>query len=83
MSITQYYFRKQVAASRIEAEKDGVHVPQTREEYCVSSRSTRDEGSIDVTDFYDDDDYICDEDEESDCGQLYSDQTDDSGNEES
>lgn len=63
-------------ATKEEADKDGVRVPTTLQEYCVSSRPTQD-SQVDA-DFYDDD-YIDDgEDEE-----MYQDEDDmDSGNEE-
>ncbi|XP_025076737.1 ubiquitin-conjugating enzyme E2 R2-like [Pomacea canaliculata] len=69
--------RKQVQATKEEAERDGVKVPMTLQEYCVSSRPPQD-NQVDA-DFYDDDDYVDDvEDEE-----MYQDEDDmDSGNEE-
>lgn len=69
--------RKQVQGTREDATRDGVIVPTTLQEYCVSSRPTQD-NQVDA-DFYDDD-YVDDgEDEE-----MYQDEDDDidSGNEE-
>ncbi|CAH1797452.1 unnamed protein product [Owenia fusiformis] len=72
--------RKQVSATKIEAEKDNVKVPITLEEYCISSSVPRQsESSMDFADFYADD-YMDDEDDD-DC--YYEDDDDDSGNGES
>ncbi|XP_065520290.1 ubiquitin-conjugating enzyme E2 R2-like isoform X2 [Lathamus discolor] len=71
--------RKQVLATKVEAEKDGVKVPTTLAEYCIKTKVPSNDNSSDLLydDLYDDD--IDDEDEEdADC---YDD--DDSGNEES
>ncbi|XP_046403497.1 ubiquitin-conjugating enzyme E2 R2 [Ischnura elegans] len=57
--------RKQVAASRLEAEKDNVVVPITLEDYCIKTKVKPPENSVDMTDFYDDD-YDLDDDEDSD-----------------
>lgn len=46
--------RKQVMASRDEAEKDGVQVPMTLEDYTRASRRKPEEPPVDLTDFYDD-----------------------------
>lgn len=43
--------RKQVAASRAEAEKDNVVVPTTLEEYCIQHKTR----NSDIDDFYVDD----------------------------
>lgn len=72
--------RKQVAASKIEAEKDGVVVPMTLEDYCIKTQVKPAENAIDMTDFYDDD-YDIEDDDESD-NPDYED-ADDSGNGES
>ena len=58
--------RKQVAASRLEAEKDNVVVPTTLEEYCIKHKSLPNEGEHEMTDFYDDDYDMEDDDEEDD-----------------
>ncbi len=44
-------FRKQVEATRAEAEKDGVTVPTTLEEYCLKSGPRRSEEMADSIDF--------------------------------
>ncbi|XP_076837212.1 LOW QUALITY PROTEIN: cell division cycle 34 homolog b [Brachyhypopomus gauderio] len=71
--------RKQVLATKAEAERDGVKVPTTLAEYCVRTRApATDEGSdLFYDDYYDDEDLEDDNDE--DC--CYDE--DDSGNEES
>lgn len=49
------FFRKQVEASRLDAEKDGVIVPETLEEYCIK---TAPKPNDDCTDAFDlDEDY--------------------------
>lgn len=70
-------FRKQVLATKAEAERDGVKVPTTLAEYCVQTKAPAlDEGSdLFYDDYYDDE---MDEDEE-DCCYV----EDDSGTEES
>jgi ubiquitin-conjugating enzyme E2 R len=73
--------RKQVTASRLEAERDKVVVPTTLEEYCIKHRNKPNETEADMTDFYDDDygdDMDDDEDEED-----YKEDNEDSGNGES
>ncbi|KAG8230528.1 hypothetical protein J437_LFUL011530 [Ladona fulva] len=57
--------RKQVAASRLEADRDNVVVPITLEDYCIKTKVKPPENSVDMTDFYDDD-YDLDDDEDSD-----------------
>ncbi|XP_060939796.1 ubiquitin-conjugating enzyme E2 R1-like [Limanda limanda] len=70
--------RKQVLATKPEAERDGVKVPTTLAEYCIRTRvPASDEGSDLFYDYYYDDDDV--EDEDGDC--CYDE--DDSGNEES
>lgn len=70
--------RKQVLATKAEAERDGVKVPTTLAEYCVRTRAPApDEGSDLFYDYYYDDDDV--EDGDGDC--CYDE--DDSGNEES
>lgn len=57
--------RKQVSISRAEAERDGVVVPLTQEDYCIKTKVKPDMESVDMADFYDDDyDDIDDDDEE-------------------
>lgn len=71
--------RKQVLATKAEAERDGVKVPTTLAEYCVPPRAPAlDEGSDLLYDDYYDDEDIEDEDGEDCCYDE-----DDSGNEES
>jgi len=71
--------RKQVLGTKEDAEKDGVKVPTTLQEYCVTSAPKTE--PINEVDFYDDDygDDIDDEDDDD----MYCDDEDDSGNEES
>lgn len=53
--------RKQVAASKLEAEKDNVVVPTTLEEYCIKHKHkpTDESDEPEMADFYDDD--YCDD----------------------
>lgn len=78
------FARKQVAASKAEAEKDGVQVPTSVEEYCIRTKAEPTNSSNEMTDFYDDDyaDDLEDTDEE-DSDAEYCDADDDSGNGES
>lgn len=72
------HLRKQVARSKVEAEKENITVPTTVEEYCIKSRPSHSEPE-DLTDFYDDD-YAddVDDDDDDDCMEY----SGDSGNEE-
>ncbi|KAL0966407.1 hypothetical protein UPYG_G00294960 [Umbra pygmaea] len=71
--------RKQVLATKAEAERDGVKVPTTLAEYCIRTRAPPpDEGS----DLFYDDEYYDDEDIEDDDEDCCYDE-DDSGTEES
>ena len=64
------------------AEHDGVTVPTTVAEYCVSNRtSLASKSSVDMADFYDDD--YMDDDDDDDDDVVYEDDGDDSGNGES
>ncbi|KAM9480248.1 ubiquitin-conjugating enzyme E2 R2-like [Salvelinus alpinus] len=74
--------RKQVHATKADAERDGVKVPTTLAEYCVRTRAPPpDEGSnLFYDDYYDDED-LEDEDEDDDEDCCYDE--DDSGTEES
>jgi len=57
--------RKQVAASRADAERDGVFVPTTMEEYCMKPKPPQQpQDNLEIDDFYDDCFDITDEDEE-------------------
>lgn len=73
--------KKQVSASRLEAEKDRVVVPTTLEDYCIKTRLKSEPYLVDSTDFYDDD-YMDDEedDQSSDDGEALDDAGEDSGN---
>lgn len=75
------FYRKQVLATKAEAERDGVKVPTTLAEYCVRTRAPAlDEGSdLLYDDYYDDEDLEDEDDDDEDC--CYDE--DDSGNEES
>jgi len=78
--------RKQVSASRLDAEKDNVVVPLTLEEYCIKHRTKETEAESEMTDFYDDDymdDDDDDEEEEEDEENVYKEDNEDSGNGES
>jgi len=57
-------YRKQVIQTAVDAEKDGVTVPKTLEEYCIKNQPERSNIDDDL-DFYDDDDYL--DDCEDDC----------------
>lgn len=75
--------RKQVAASRLEAEKDNVVVPTTIEEYCLKPKKKPSVPEADIlTDFYDDD-YADDMDDDDEDADEYNDDNEDSGNGES
>ncbi|MGH0176586.1 UNVERIFIED_CONTAM: hypothetical protein FKN15_005972 [Acipenser sinensis] len=81
--------RKQVLATKAEAEKDGVKVPTTLAEYCIQTKVPSHDSSSDLLydDLYDDDIEEEEEDEDGECGggaeegDCYEDD-DDSGNEE-
>ena len=70
--------RKQVLGTKEEAEKDGVKVPLTLQEYCVTTGPKHEPNDIDFCDYdYDDE---CDEDVED---EMYYTDDEDSGNEDS
>lgn len=69
-----------MSGARAEAEKDGVVIPTTLEEYCIKTKVRAPEAPVDMTDFYVDD-YDIDEDDDL-SGEEYND-GDDSGNGES
>jgi len=76
---------KQVAKSKVDAEKEGIKIPKTVEEYCIKHRpvgSQSSEASADLCDdWYEDDDYEYDtDDDENDENECF-DNIDDSGNE--
>jgi ubiquitin-conjugating enzyme E2 R len=78
--------RKQVSASRQEAEREGVVVPTTIEEYCIRTKPKPAEDNFldtDMTDFYDDD-FGDDLDDDEELDEDYQDEdNEDSGNGES
>ena len=59
-------FRKQVEASRLEAERDGIKVPTTLEEYCQTQKQPTTSASSDIYDDFYDDDYPYQDDDDSD-----------------
>lgn len=75
-------FSKQVSGARAEAEKDGVAIPTTLEEYCIKTKISSPESGTDMTDFYVDDYDIEEEDDDEEEEDEYED-ADDSGNGES
>ena len=76
--------RKQVLTTHADAERDGITVPTTVAEYCVSNRTTlASKSSVDMADFYDDDYMDDDDDDDDDDDIVYEDDGDDSGNGES
>lgn len=58
--------KRQVAASRLEAEKDNVIVPTTLEEYCIQHKSKQNQDMDDLNDFYDDDMCYMNDDDDDD-----------------
>jgi len=71
--------RKQVVGTKAEAERDGVKVPITLDEYCVRTQvpPTDDGSNLLYDDYYDDEELADDDDDNEDC--CYDD--DDSGTE--
>ncbi|OXU24511.1 ubiquitin-conjugating enzyme E2 R2 [Nasonia vitripennis] len=78
--------RKQAQAAKVEAEKEGIVVPVTLEDYCIKTRARPAEQQLDMTDFYDDE-YELDDDDDDDEEEHLSasdyEDGDDSGNGES
>lgn len=74
--------KKQVEASRIEAEKDGVVVPTTLEEYCMKT-TVRPVDDVDSMDFYDEYYDYGEDNDDCDCDDEYPEDTEDSGQGES
>lgn len=74
--------RRQAQAAKAEAEKEGIIVPLTLEEYCIKSKTKPpgQEPQLDMTDFYDDDYDLDTEDDDNASVESYA---DDSGNGES
>ncbi len=63
-----HFHRKQVLATKADAERDGVKVPTTLAEYCIRTRvPPADEGSTLFYDYYYDDEELDDEEEDEDC----------------
>lgn len=54
-----------MTSSRSEAERDGVVVPLTLEDYCIKTKVKPDTEPVDMADFYDDD-YDIDDDDDDD-----------------
>ncbi len=73
-------------AAKVEAEKEGIVVPVTLEDYCIKTRARPAEQQLDMTDFYDDE-YELDDDDDDDEEEHLSasdyEDGDDSGNGES
>ncbi|XP_047139928.1 ubiquitin-conjugating enzyme E2 R2 isoform X1 [Hydra vulgaris] len=74
----QTIISKQVLNSRLEAEKEGIHIPSSIEEYCIKHKPhSQSDSNIDICDdWYDDDDDYLEQDDEEECFD-----NDDSGNE--
>lgn len=77
-----YLYRKQAQAAKMEAEKEGIVVPVTLEDYCIKTRARPAEQQLDMTDFYDDE-YELDDDEDEQLSATDYEDGDDSGNGES
>ncbi|XP_006810774.1 ubiquitin-conjugating enzyme E2 R2-like, partial [Neolamprologus brichardi] len=75
--------RKQVVATKADAERDGVKVPVTLDEYCVRTQvpPTDDGSNLLYDDYYDDEELDDDDDEDDDEDCCYDE--DDSGTEDS
>lgn len=69
-----------MSTTKVEAERDGIVVPTTLQEYCVMAKPrTAATNSLDMADFYDDD-YMDDDDlDDDDDDNLCYDDEDDSG----
>lgn len=74
--------RKQVLSTRQEAAKDGVVVPTTLADYCVSAKPSTSDSVTDF-DFYDDDYVEDDDDDDDDDDCCYNNEEEDSGNSDS
>lgn len=74
--------RKQVLSTRQDAAKDGIIVPTTLADYCVSAKPSTSDSVTDF-DFYDDD-YVEDDDDDDDADDCcYNNEEEDSGNSDS
>lgn len=70
-------------AARAEAEREGIQVPLTLEDYCIKTQvKPNNDSQVEMTDFYDDD-YDEDYDDPSDGSDCAEDDENDSGNGES
>lgn len=74
--------RKQVLSTRQEAAKDGIVVPTTLADYCVSAKPSTSDSVTDF-DFYDDDYVEDDDDDDDDDDCCYNNEEEDSGNSDS
>lgn len=66
----------------MEAEKEGIVVPVTLEDYCIKTNARPADQMLDMTDFYDDE-YELDDDEDDQLSASEYEDGDDSGNGES
>ncbi|XP_053974714.1 ubiquitin-conjugating enzyme E2 R2 [Hylaeus anthracinus] len=74
--------RKQAQAAKMEAEKEGIVVPMTLEDYCIKTNLRQPEQQLDMTVFYDDE-YELDDYEDDQLSAAEYEDGDDSGNGES
>lgn len=81
-SATFFFSRKQVLSTRQEAAKDGIVVPTTLADYCVSAKPSTSDSVTDF-DFYDDDYVEDDDDDDDDDDCCYNNEEEDSGNSDS
>ncbi|KAG4077039.1 hypothetical protein HA402_016026 [Bradysia odoriphaga] len=74
--------RKQALAGKLDAEKEGIVVPLTLEDYCIKPKSkpSNQEMALDLTDFYDEDYDLDTDDDNQDSGDSDYANGDDSGN---
>ncbi|XP_006568906.1 ubiquitin-conjugating enzyme E2 R2 isoform X2 [Bombus vosnesenskii] len=75
--------RKQAQAAKMEAEKEGIVVPVTLEDYCIKTHARPAEQQLDMTDFYDDEYELDDDDDDEQMSASDYEDGDDSGNGES
>lgn len=72
-----------MAATRADAEKDGITVPQTLEEYCIKTNTNKDNNDLNEDCILDDDlDDLDPYDNNDDSNSNYNESNTDSGNEE-
>ncbi|KAJ6643285.1 Ubiquitin-conjugating enzyme E2 R2 [Pseudolycoriella hygida] len=74
--------RKQALAGKLDAEKEGIVVPLTLEDYCIKPKSkpTNQEMALELTDFYDEDYDLDTDDDNQESGESDYGNGDDSGN---